>query len=216
MEPQNNKAMSQYLFLESEDAEHVFSDVDYHLKNGTHIQDRKSQYKLYKFIEGNLGELSTYYLALFKLHLRSSGIEPDKYFYLEFPPEVRVGVPLEFRVHLKPEHVIIAFLLYKVIYIDRNIELNSVTEFQRLLRNDYEDIKPDLFRLFAKVKELKSSEMNDDKVDRIIVKAMYEFNTLGWLQLEDDHFDIWPAFQRIYLLYSDQIDTLYEQLKDKK
>jgi hypothetical protein len=213
MENEDNNEMNLYDFLGTEEAKTHFAKLDYSLKNGTHIQNKSRQKALYHFIVKNYDSLARYYDDFFKLNFIYQGEEPSKYYFLEFKPEIREGVPQRNRVHLKPEYVIMAFLLYKVVFIDGNLELNSIKEFQRILRNDYEDLKPDLLRLFAKVKELKPSEMSDSRLDQIAEGALEEFESLGWLQREGDYFDLWPSFNRIYNLYSPEIESLFETIK---
>jgi hypothetical protein len=213
MENEDHKKIERYNFLVHDNAQEQFAKLDYNLKNGTHIQDKNHQKLLYRFIVENYDPLKYYYLDFFKLTLNYSGEEPNKYYFLEFQPEIREGVPQRNRLHLKPEYVIIAFLLYKIVYVDGNVELSSVKEFQRIVRNDYEDLKPDLVRLFAKVKELKSSDMTDTRIDQIIESAIEEYALLGWLARDEDYFDLWPSFQRIYTLYSPEIESLFQTIK---
>jgi hypothetical protein len=211
---EDRNEMNPYSFLGTEEAKAHFAKLDYSLKNGTHIQNKGTQKALFHFIAENYDSLARYYDDFFKLRFSYLGEDLNKYYFLEFKPEIREGVPQRNRIHLKPEYVIMAFLLYKIVFIDGNLELSSIKEFQRILRNDYEDLKPDLLRLFAKVRELKPSEMSDTKLDQIVEGALEEFVSLGWLQREEDYFDLWPSFQRIYNLYSTEIESLFETIKN--
>ena len=104
-------------------------------------------------------------------------------------------------------------MLHKIIYIDNYIELSSVTAFQRMIRQDYEEFKQGLFRVLAKAKGVNITQMNHDKVDTIVINALKAFDKLGWLELSEESFEVLPSFQRLTMLYGDYINNIDEWLK---
>ena len=89
-----------------------------------------------------------------------------------------------------------------------NIELNSVKKLQKIIRQDYEDLKPGIYRTLAKVQRDRPNPMDDEKVDKIIIDALQEFNKIAWITLVDDHFEVLSSFQRINRIYMDYINNL--------
>lgn len=193
-------------FLEDPDAQEHFAYMDYLFKNGAHIQYTKEQEWLWRFIGKHYESMKRYYMDFFDLSLEESGEALEKYYYLEFLPGNRRGVPLENRDFLPNEYVIIGFLLYKIIFIDGYVELDSLTRLQQLIRQDNEDIKPGIYRALAKAKKINTTQLDDDKVDEIILKAMREFSKIGWIELDGDRFSTLPSFQRLPKLYGDYIN----------
>lgn len=204
-------------FIFSTDAPELFGRLDFQLKDGVHFSQVEGQYDYYRFIEENEASLGAFYRRFFGLLLNTGGEGKDKYYYLEFNGQNRGPVDADHRMFLKNEYVLIGFLLYKVIFIDRNIELSSVREFQQTIRRDYEDLRPNLYRLLAKTKRENALHFNDDRFDDLVLDAFKEFNKIGWLTLDanNDEFDICPAFHRLNKVYSDyinDIDTLINKM----
>ena len=79
-----------------------------------------------------------------------------------------------------------------------------------MIRQDYEELKPGIYRTLAKSRSDKSNKMNDDRVDEVILKALNEFKKIGWVTLDGDVIDILPAFDRLPKIYSDIINNLDE------
>ena len=136
-----------------------------------------------------------------------------KFFYLNFYPEARIGIPPDHRKTMPNEFIIVGFLLYTLYFTDYNIELNSLEQFKRLVRVEYPDFKAGLNLTLAKTKQMKATQRNDEKIDQCIQSAFAEFNRIGWIELEGDRFEILPAFQRLALIYSDQINDIDNLLK---
>ena len=160
-------------------------------------------------MDKNHTDLSAYYERLFEVRLERSQNGSDRYFYLDFiEANSRGNIVAEHRYFLASEHVIVAFLLYKVIYNDLQIELDSVKRFQKMLREEYEDLKPLIYEKLAQVTRKKPSDMDDEKLNGIVLSAMREFGRIGWILLENDYFEILPAFGRITLVYGDPINVI--------
>lgn len=201
-------------FLMDEDAEQVFGRMDYALKNGVHIQHWREQEDWHRFVIKHFDSLRAYYQRFFGVLLQEGGESVNKYFYLDFWPQTRGNVPAENRHFFPNEFIIIGFMVYKIVYIDQYIELESLSTLKRMIRQDYEDLKPGLYRVLAKTKNLNTTEIDDDKLNEIVDKAMKEFASIGWVALEEDHFDLLPSFERLPTMYQDYINGLESWLKE--
>lgn len=206
MANEHMEALSRYTFLTDRDAPHLFGKLDYALKDGVHIQERTHP-DYYLFLQDHQSGLAAYYQDLFGVRLRGSGDGPDRYYFLDFVEAgLRGSVVAEHRYFLSPEYVIVGFLLYKVVFNDLQIELDSVGQFQKMLREEYDDIKPLLYEKLAQVLRRKPSELDDDKLNGIVAGAMREFGKLGWILLDGDYFELLPAFRRLTDVYGDAIN----------
>ena len=206
--------MSYSDFLSHQDAESLFAKLDYRLREGVHIQNNAKQGAYYHFIVANEGSLRAYYRQFFKLHLTDGGEQDDRYFYLEFNDGERGAVDYAHRHFLKPEHVITGLLLFKLALIDGHVELDTTQKFQTLLRTEYEEIRPHLNHLFAKLRTASSSQTADERIDAVLEETVKEFDKLGWiLTFEDGTFEIQPSIYRLQKLYSDSINDLDTLIK---
>ncbi len=136
------------------DAKEIFARIDYALKNGKHIQRWQQQEDMFRFLERHFVSMQLYYTDFFGVSLETGGESIDKYYYLEFRPDSRGGIPNHNRHFLPNEHVIIGFMLHKILYIDGMIEVNTLPALQRTIRQEYEDIKPGIYRALAKAKKI--------------------------------------------------------------
>lgn len=213
MADHNIEEITPWSFLMDSEAESYFAKIDYALKNGRHIQQWKDQNWWFRFIANNEESLRLYYRKYFGVKLEYGGESTQKYYYLDFLPDSRGNISSDNRRFLQNEFVIIGFMLYKVIYIDNYIELSSIRAFQRMLRQDYEEFKEGLFRILARTRSLNITQMNEDKMDNMVAGAMKAFEKLGWVELQEDTFEILPSFQRLTKLYGDYINNIDEWLK---
>jgi len=160
--------------------------------------------------------LKQYYFDFFGVSLEASGESINKYYFLEFLADSRGGIPIDNRQFLPNEYVIVGFILYKIVFIDHYIELNSVAALQKTIRQDYEDIKPGIYRALAKAKKINTTQMDDQKVDDLLEKALKEFARIGWIDLDGQMFEILPSFQRLPKIYADYINNPDNWLKHEK
>lgn len=201
-------------FFSDPEARTFFAKIDYALKNGVHIQRWPQQEELFRFLEKNYISMKYYYQDYFGVSLETAGETTRKYFYLEFLPGNRGNIPAENRHFIANEYVIVGFLLYKIVFIDGYLELNSLNALQKAIRQDYEDIKPGIYRALAKAKKPNTTELDDNKVSEIVEKALREFSRIGWIELIDQNFEILPAFQRLPKIYGDYINDSENWLTD--
>ncbi|MBS0647337.1 MAG: hypothetical protein JSR97_12225 [Verrucomicrobia bacterium] len=201
-------------FLEDGDAKEIFAKIDYALKNGKHIQRWQHQEDMFSFLEKHFVSMQLYYMDFFGVSLETGGESIDKYYYLEFRPDNRGSIPNDNRHFLPNEHVIIGFMLHKILYIDGMIEVNTLPSLQRTIRQEYEDIKPGIYRALAKAKKIKTTEIDDQKVDDMVEKALRDFAKIGWIELDGLLFEPLPSFQRLPKIYGDYINDPDRWLKE--
>ncbi|GAA3615406.1 hypothetical protein Q4Q39_01955 [Flavivirga amylovorans] len=204
-------------FLRHRNTKDLFAKLDYSLKDGVHIQQAGNQIELYNYIVNNEESLKLYYKDLFKINLSSGGEIPRKYYFLDFEsPNDRGKITSDNRHFLKNEYVIIGLIIYEVLFIHKEIELNSISKLKEKIRIDYDDIKPGLYRLIAKSNNLLPSNLNDDAIDRTIKNALNEFSKIGWFTISNDEFEPLPAFDRLINFYEKEIQDIDEILKELK
>lgn len=202
-------------FLADSAAKELFATIDYALKNGVHIQRWQQQEAMFRFLERHFRSMKLYYREFFGVPLEEAGETVNKYYYVDFLPGSRGNIPVENRHFLANEYVIVGFMLYKIVFIDGYIELDSLPALQRMIRQDYEDIKPGIYRALAKARKVNTTEMDDQKVNDVVEKAMREFSKIGWIVLEGQSFDILSSFQRLPKIYGDYINHPENWLKDE-
>jgi len=103
--------------------------------------------------------------------------------------------------------------MYKIIFFDGNIELNSVEKLKKIIRTDYDQYKEGLQRVIVKSNESGRLKGDDDYIDKTTQKALEQFNRLNWIDLEGDLFETRASFHRILSLYGDTITNIDSIIK---
>lgn len=216
----DEKKIDRYNFLKESEGTELFAKLDTALKSGVHIQKGYTRHKeLYHYLCRFQDNIRLYYRNLWGIELAENGIDTNHYFYLQFHPDLKTFLPSGQRVILEKEHIIVGLLLYKAYYIDHNLELNSLRKFQRMIRIEYPDMKAGILKTLAKArfKQEKSTLLNDEKIDKWIASAFKEFNKIKWIDMvDDDTFNILPAFQRITQECAGLINRIDELLKEEE
>lgn len=207
-------AIGPLTFYQDPDVEDIFGKLDLQLKDGMHFQEREHQYQQFYFIKKNFASLEKYYLKFNKVVLSFGGEGSERYYFLDFNGSDRGTIDGDHRYFLRPEYVIVGFMLYKIIFIDRNFDLTSVQQLQRMILTEYEELMEDIYRLLAKLRRSNATTMGNDKVKEIIIDALKEFKKMGWVVMEEDFFDVMPAFARLNKVYGDYINNLEDLLKN--
>lgn len=203
-------------FLYAENAKELFAEIDYLLKDGMHFQKQGNQIRHFNFIDKNIDSLRLYYQDYFDVEFSEGGEKPNNYFYLDFYGNSRGNISPRHRDILKSEHVIIGFIIYKIIYIDKEIELDSVQKLKGKMRIEYDDYKPGIYRLIAKSRNITPGNLNDNAIDITIQSALEEFRKIGWIELNKDTFSLLPAFDRLIKVYEEYILNIDETLNELK
>ena len=201
-------------FLDHPDTQEIFASLDYMLKDGVHFQREGNQAKFYNYIYSNEDSLIAYYRFLFDVELTFGGTKERGYYFLDFIGSTRGQIDVSHRHHMKSEHVIIGFVIYKIFFIDNQIDVVSVKDLQKKIRIDYEDLKPGIYRLIAKSRNTNPGNLNDEAIDAAVESALREFKKIGWVSVNDDEFDLLPAFDRLIAIHEDLINDLDETLNE--
>lgn len=211
----DDKDINQYDFLDCTQGVELFAKLDFALKDGVHIQEYGKQKELFRYVHQYFSTLSSFYETYWKFNIEKGGADTNVYYYPKFSPDIKNDIPTNHKHAMSKENIIVGLLLYKVYFIDCNIELNSLTKFQKILRLDYPDLKPGIIKTLAKAKKEKATQFNDDKIDNCIKNAFDEFNKVKWIELEEDGtFEILPAFQRVTLEFAPFINNIDEIFKE--
>ncbi len=187
------------------DAQLYFGEVDYYLKDGIHIQQYGDQIPYYWFLKKHKQHLEKYYSYFYGIHLKEENLEADSYFFLDFNTTSRGKIPWTYRDTLKNEYAIIGIITYKIIFHEGNLELNSVSKLQEMIRNDYEEYKEGLIRLLAQSRGDIKIDDDDERIDTVVYNALKNFKRLGWMDLDKDYFEPRTSFNRINSVYEKQI-----------
>lgn len=215
MENVSNKAtISDFLYNDS--AKELFAEIDYFLKDGMHFQKQGNQIRYFNFIAKNINSLKLYYLDFFNVELTEGGENPNNYFYLDFMGNNRGNISSKHRDILKSEYVIIGFIIYRIFYIDREIDLDSVQKLKEKVRIEYDDYKLGIYRLIAKSRNTTPGNVNDNAIDNCVQSALEEFKKIGWIELNKDEFSLLPAFDRLIRIYEEYILNIDETLNELK
>lgn len=201
-----------YAFLQSDYSRQVFSKLDYALKDGLHIQRQGSDPELYAYLERYAGKLQPYYRDLFGVRLEVKGEDDQRYYFLDYHSVEKSGIPDGRKRQVNNEYIIIGLIMYKIIYFDGNLELNSSSELQRKITLDYDQYKTGLLRLIAKSSDKAKLQGDDEDIDKVVEAALRQFARLGWIQLNGDHFEPLPSFQRLLYVYEDIIRDIDQQI----
>ncbi|WP_407268061.1 condensin complex protein MksE [Tenacibaculum maritimum] len=215
MENIDNKiTISDFLF--DKNAKEIFANLDYLLKDGMHFQKQGKQVKYFKFIDENFTSLRLYYRDFFNVELTEGGEKPRNYFYLDFYGNKRGNISPKHRYILNSEYVIIGFIIYKILFIDNEVDLDSVQKLKEKIRNDYIDYKDGIYRLIAKSRNTTPGNLNDDAIDSTVQTTLEEFKKIGWIELDKDEFNPLPAFDRLIKIYEEYILKIDETLNELK
>lgn len=205
MEYSTNGALDFLKFLATPEAQTYFGETDYYLKDGIHIQEYGDQISYYRFLKKHKDDLEQFYTYYYGIKLVEENTEGDSFFYLDFNKSSRIKIPWTYRDVLKNEYAIIGIITYKIIYHEGNLELNSISQLQEMIRNDYEEYKEGLIKLLAQSgSDLKLSD-EDERIDAVVYNALKSFKRLGWMDVKDDYFEPRISFNRINSVYEKQI-----------
>ena len=199
MEHQNQEA---FLNLSTYNFER-FAEADNLLRSGMHIQNHKSQRKIFEFIEDNIEQLKTFYERLYKAKLSEQPTVDNKYFYLDGTESQNKILN---KVKLDQEATLFAIFLYWLHKVEKQFSFNlTKTELVEMLNSNHR-IKQPIQKIF----------FGTDKEDTLSVQktlenwvgtSLKQMVKLGWVYFPDDDekFEMLPAFQRIEIIYRDLI-----------
>lgn len=204
-----------YSFFSDNNAKEVFASIDYTLRTGKHIQRQyHGQADAFKFIRKHFEELRQYYIDFFGLSLQSEGEGEQQYFFLDTNNDSNSLIPYNLRRSLKPENLIIGIFLCKL--VNDFTEIETISDFKKALREEYEPYKENFYRLLAFSKDSKQTIADDEAVDKQVERAFSEFNRLGWIQLDGGYFEVMPSLERLRLLYETEIYNVDDLITEEQ
>lgn len=223
MADDTTEKIEMYSFLKNKKAKSIFAKLDYTLRNGIHIQrEYPKNVHLYRFLNDsdNYESLKDYYKDFFNLNLIKEGSDFNNYYYLNLNEDGKSNVPSDNRDYLKSEYIIIGMLFLKMLKLDGNIELDSISEFTTLLYEEYEEQKNALRKLINDNSSVKSTDLGDQRFENVVSKSFEKFGDLGWLMWdredEKNKFKIMPSFERLRIIYHPQIETIDDLINEVK
>ena len=204
----NSRENIDLAFLQEEDSEHLFGRLDYLLKDGIHIQNYGNQVEFYNYLIKNYAYLNQFYLKFNGVPLEKKGEGLHQYFFLDYHSKERSKILDSHKNTIKNEYIIMGFIIYKIIYFDGNVELNSVQELKQKITLDYEQYEEGLIRLIAKSSEGGKLSEDDVQIDKIVVRTLAQFKKLGWVDYRNNYFEPLPSFNRLLHIYEDVIKNI--------
>lgn len=206
MEDANKK----YGFLESEEANNLFADLDFMLKSGQHIQNYPHQVEFFNFIEKYEDDIRLYYRTLFKVNLAGKGSDYTRYFFLEIDEESR-GIVKTRSKKLSPEYTLLGILLLKIHRIDKYF-INDIyiPDLIQLIKSN-DEYKNYIYNLFAKRRDKEATDIDEATIDEWVRNALTQFERLGWIHFDPrnkDLFEIMPSIDRLFTMYSYEIHNI--------
>lgn len=203
-------------FLIEDDSERLFADLDYILKDGVHIQNYGENSFFYDYLVKNHNELNAYYLRLFGVPLRKKGEGSHQFYYLDYHSREENHIPENRRYTIKNEYIIIGVIIYKIIFFDGYLELNSVEKLKKAITLDYEEYEEGLLKLIVKSDETGKLADDDKLIDKMVGRTLLEFKKLGWVDYKGDYFETLPSFHRLLYIYEDVIKNIKNILSNYK
>ena len=198
-------------FLMKDESTTLFNKMYDSLRGGIHIQ-KQSHPTLFEFIQSNEESIDAFFIRFNATQLCWRGQQREKYYFLNFLEDTTGKTEPKY---MKNDILLVGFLLYKVVYIDSNYELNSVRDFQNIIIRDFEHYKVGIIKVLAKVSTREVSNRADNEtIKDTIGRAFNLFHKISWLRLDDDYFEFYPAFKRIIDIYQHKIETIDTWLKE--
>jgi hypothetical protein len=191
-----------------------FAETDFLLRSGVHIQNHKSQRKIYEFIEDNIGPLKYFYERLYKAKLHGQPTADNMYFYLDATESLNKILN---KIKLDQETTLFAIFLFWLHKVEKRFSFYLTKQELIEVLNTNHKIKPHIHKLyFASEKEDTLSVQKT--LEGLVNRSLIKLEKLGWVYFPEDNekFEILPAFERIATIYSeviydiDNIKTNYE------
>lgn len=186
-----------------------FANADHQLRSGMHLQNYKSQTRIFQFIEDNFNELYSFYERMYQAKLSYYQSINGKFYFLEYFDEVKSKLSKE---SLKPKHTLFAIFLYMLHRIEKRFSTTLSKQELIEVLNNHHKIKPHIHRLFLGA-EKEDTAPTQTTLYRWVSDSLRELEKLGWVQtLEEnsEQFELLPAFERIALVYADAINNIEE------
>lgn len=180
-----------------------FAEADNLLRSGMHIQNHKSQRRIYDFIEYNIDALKLFYERLYKAKLNEQPTVDNKYYYLDGTESQNKILN---KVKLDQEATLFAIFLYWLHKVEKQFNFNlTKTELVEMLNTNHRIKQPIQKIIFGSGKEDTLSVHKT--LENWVNNSLRQLVKLGWVYFPDDDetFEMLPAFQRLEIIYRDLI-----------
>ena len=191
-----------------------FAEADNLLRSGMHIQNHKSQRRIYDFIEDNIDTLKSFYERLYKAKLNEQPTLNNKYFYLD---GTEAQNKILNKVKLDQEATLFAIFLYWLHKVEKQFSFNlTKAEIVEMLNTNH-IIKKHIQKIFFGT-DKEDTISTQKTLEKWAGNSLSQMVKLGWVYFpeDDEKFEMLPAFQRIEIIYRDliynidSIKTTYE------
>jgi hypothetical protein len=199
-------------FLEAEEVQKHFADLNIELLRGRHIQ--KDDYYLFQLSGTYYKELQFYYRVLYRLEFIKDRMDNEFYFYLQ-PPEEGKGEIADQSRHreLTEENTVIGIMLLSM-YYDRYFTSPKEISWEDIQKEIQESDNKSLYKslLFNDIRN-DYSDTEWENVKKIFRRSLREFDSLGWVKRqsaedgEKINFMIKESIHRLAKLYHEEINN---------
>lgn len=204
-----------------------FADLNINLLRGMHIQ-RDDQY-LHHLLTEYENDISKYYEIYYSLKLVKEKSNSETYFFLDFFEESKGKLsPQSRHRELTEFEVVIGISLLKM-YYDRYFEQSKDITWEDIRKEIMENENSSCYKeiFFNSIRE----DYSDQEwlgVKRKILRALSDFEVLGWIKRNKDvgdeevHFKIKESIHRFATLYKEALENfekfveIYMQTKNSK
>jgi hypothetical protein len=180
-----------------------FAETDFLLRSGVHIQNHKSQRRIYEFIEDNIDPLKDFYERLYKAKLHEQPTADNKYFYLDATESQNKILN---KIKLDQETTLFAIFLFWLHKVEKRFSFYLTKQELIEVLNTNHKIKPLIHKLyFASEKE--DTHSVQKTLESLVNRSLIKLEKLGWVYFPEDNekFEILPAFDRLATIYSEAI-----------
>jgi len=180
-----------------------FAEADNLLRSGVHIQNHKSQRRIFDFIEDNIIPLKKFYEMLYNAKLYEQTTVDNKYYYLD---AVDAQNKIFNRAKLDQQTTLFAIFLYWLHKMEKQFSFYLTKQEIIEILNSHHRIRPHIQKIFF------GSEKEDTlsvhkTLDNWVSSSLNKLVKIGWVYFPDDDekFELLPAFERIAEIYKDVI-----------
>ncbi|MBV8802906.1 MAG: hypothetical protein JO131_08110 [Gammaproteobacteria bacterium] len=208
-----------FSFLEKEEVQEYFADLNIALLRGRHIQ--KNDYHLFHLLNAYQKEFANYYKLLYNLLLEKDRMDNEIYYYLDFPIDGR-GKLADYSRHkeLTEKQIVIGLMLLNM-YYDRFFENPKEINWIDIKKEITEGESSSLYKklLFNHIRD-DYSDQEWSRVTKLLRQVLKKFETLGWIQelklteVDELRFTLRESIHRLAKLYKYEIENFDEFIKE--
>lgn len=183
-----------------------FAEADNLLRSGMHIQNHKSQRRIFDFIEDNFNELKTFYERIYKAKLNEQPTPDNKYYYLDATDAQNRTLS---KTKLDQQVTLFAIFLYWLHKVEKQFSFYFTRAEIIEAMNSNHRLKPHIQRLFFGTE--KEDTLSVQKtLENWVNNSLGKLVRIGWVHFPDDEdtFEILPALDRIAIIYGEAIQNI--------